>query len=129
MSKENKEVEAKVEEGVGKEDSGSDYMKYRGKCREMSEALVAEDPSLRLVRGYYHCPIWGRQEHWWTEKPDGTVVDPTAKQFPSKGIGEYEEFDGLLYCENCGMEVTEEQAYIDGHHVFCSSTCYGLAVM
>lgn len=129
MSKENKEVEAKVEEGVGKEDSNSDYMKYRGKCREMSEALVAENPSLRLVRGYYYCPIWGRQEHWWTEKPDGTVVDPTAKQFPSKGIGEYEEFDGLLYCENCGMKVTEEQAHIDGHHVFCSDACYGLTVM
>jgi hypothetical protein len=33
----------------------SDYMKYRGKCKEMSEALVKENPKLRLVRGHYYC--------------------------------------------------------------------------
>lgn len=37
----------------------SDYAKYRGKCKEMSEEAVAQDPSLRLVRGYYHCPFSG----------------------------------------------------------------------
>ena len=31
-----------------------DYQRYRGKCKEMSEALIAADPSLRLVRGHYY---------------------------------------------------------------------------
>ena len=39
-------------------DEQSDYLKYRGKCKEMSEALVANNPALRLVRGHYWCPIW-----------------------------------------------------------------------
>jgi len=29
----------------------SDYEKYRGKCKEFSEALIKKDPTLRLVRG------------------------------------------------------------------------------
>ncbi|HNV67896.1 MAG TPA: hypothetical protein PKN60_12325, partial [Bacteroidales bacterium] len=66
----------------------SDYLKFRGKCKEMSEAAVLEDPTLRLVRGHYWCPLWDRNEqHWWCVKPDGTIVDPTARQFPSRGLG------------------------------------------
>lgn len=105
--------------------SESDYQKYRGKCKEMSEAAVAEDPTLRLVRGHYYCPIWGEQPHWWTVRPDGTVVDPTAAQFPSKGTGEYVEFDGNITCELCQKVVREEDAYIVEHHAYCSSVCYG----
>lgn len=107
----------------------SDYTKYRGRCKEMSEAAVADDPTLRLVRGWYHCPIWGKQPHWWAERPDGTVVDPSARQFPSKGIGEYEEYDGTIECEQCGRVVAEADAYFDGHHAFCSYSCYGACVM
>lgn len=107
----------------------TDYEKYRGRCKEMSEDLVSRDPSLRLVRGWYHCPMWGKQAHWWTERQDGSIVDPTARQFPSKGIGEYEEYDGNIECEQCGKVVPEEKAHIDGHHAFCSSTCYGRCVM
>lgn len=106
----------------------SDYMQFRGKCKEMSEAAVLSDPTLRLVRGYYHCPFWGKQEHWWAQRPDGTIVDPTARQFPSKGCGEYEEFDGKIECEQCGKLVSEEEACITGHHVFCSSECYARCV-
>lgn len=101
----------------------SDYAKYRGKCKEMSEEAVAQDPSLRLVRGYYHCPFWGKQEHWWTVCPDGTVFDPTKDQFPSKGIGEYEEFDGWCVCEECGKKVKEEDAYMCGPYPCCSNEC------
>jgi hypothetical protein len=102
----------------------SDYLKYRGKCKEMSEELCASDPTLRLVRGYYHCPIWGKQQHWWTEKPDGTVVDPTVKQFPSAGLGDYEEFDGNVECEFCGNVRHIGEAYMVDHHVYCSDQCY-----
>lgn len=104
--------------------SETDYEKYRGKCRAMSEALVVQDPTLTLVRGYYYCPFWGKQGHWWVKKPDGTIIDPTKDQFPSKGRAEYEEFDGKLNCSECGKEMTEEEADIDGNYCFCSYTCH-----
>ena len=103
----------------------TDYEKYRGKCKQMSEELCAKDVPLTLTKGWYHCPIWGAQEHWWCKKPDGTVVDPTANQFPSKGIGEYEEYVGILSCECCGIDVKEDDAYLVEHHVYCSYKCYG----
>ncbi len=103
----------------------SDYLKFRGRCRELSEAAVAENPLLRLVRGHYIDPQWGVQPHWWTVRPDGTIHDPTAAQFPSKGLGEYVEFDGFVECEECGERVAEADARFDGRHAFCSYTCHG----
>jgi hypothetical protein len=103
----------------------NDYLRYRGKCREMSEALVAADPTLTLVRGHYHDLLWGEQPHWWTKKPDGTIVDPTKDQFPSKGNGTYIEFDGTIECSNCGKEMKEEDADIEGNYAFCSYECHG----
>jgi len=101
-----------------------DYMRYRGKCKEMSEAAVAADPTLRLVRGHYHCPWWGKQPHWWTVRPDGTVYDPTARQFPSKGTGDYVEFDGRVACSNCGKEGVEEDFSFESNYAFCSTACH-----
>ena len=104
----------------------SDYIQYRGKCLEMSQAAVAADPTLTLVRGYYMCPLWNTVEpHWWTKRPDGTIYDPTAKQFPSKGAGFYEEFIGIISCEHCGKGVAEQDAYFYEHHAYCSETCFG----
>lgn len=104
--------------------------KLRGKCKELAEAAVVADPTLRLVRGWYFCPIWGTDEqHWWCERPDGTVVDPTAGQFPSLGHGFYEEFDGIFVCEECGREFPEKEAYPTGNsHLVCSTTCFGRMV-
>lgn len=100
------------------------YAKYRGKCQEYCEAAILDDPSLALVRGYYYEPIWGtREEHWWTKRPDGTIFDPTREQFPSKGMGAYEEFDGWLSCEECGKEIREEEAYMCGRYPCCSNAC------
>lgn len=101
-----------------------DYSQYRGKCKEMSEALVAADPTLTLVRGHYFCPFWGEQPHWWTKRPDGTIVDPTKNQFPSKGIGEYVEFDGTVECSNCGKRIREEDGDYESNYVFCSYECH-----
>lgn len=104
----------------------SDYLDYRGKCKEMAEAVCAADPNLRLVRGFYHCPIWGKQPHWWAEKPDGTVIDPSVKQFPTNGqFVEYEEFDGNIQCEYCSKSVAENEAYRHAQHAYCSYECYG----
>lgn len=104
--------------------SQTDYEKYRGKCKEMSEALVAFDSTLTLVRGHYYCPMWGEQAHWWTKKPDGTIVDPTKDQFPSKGIGEYVEFNGMVECAECGKEIPEEEADFESNYAFCSYICH-----
>ena len=103
----------------------SDYMTYRGKCKQLSEELVQNDSSLVLVRGYYHYPFWGKQAHWWTRAPDGTVIDPTVLQFPSKGMGDYEEFDGTVECSNCGKQIAEEDGDYESNYVFCSYTCHG----
>jgi hypothetical protein len=101
------------------------YLKYRGKCKEMSEALVAADQKLTLVRGHYLCPIWGEQAHWWVKDATGKVIDPTKDQFPSKGVGHYVEFDGKIACSNCGKEMKEEDADIEGRYAFCSYKCHG----
>jgi len=103
----------------------SDYELYRGKCKEMSEELIKNDPSLTLVRGYYFCPIWNTDEqHWWCKDKDGNIVDSTAKQFGSKGHGIYTEFDGMVECAECGKVIPEEEAEIEGRYAFCSTKCH-----
>lgn len=105
----------------------NDYEKYRGKCKAMSEAACKADPTLTLVRGHYYCPVYGEQPHWWTVHPDGTINDPTKDQFPSKGTGHYEPFDGMATCAECGEKVPEAEADIggNGHYAFCSGACHG----
>lgn len=99
----------------------------RGKCKELSEKLVAANPDLTLVRGHYLCPFWGEQPHWWTVDSNGVIHDPTKDQFPSKGKGHYEPFNGMCTCAECGKEVPEAEATIggNGHYAFCSNECYG----
>lgn len=106
-------------------DDDTDYIKFRGKCKEMSEKFIKDHPelNLELARGWYHCPFWGKQEHWWCVEYDGKIHDPTAKQFPSKGLGHYEEYIGVLNCEYCSEEVKEEDVYLSGHHVYCNYEC------
>lgn len=105
------------------EDIMSDYKLFRGKCKELSEAAIVQDPTLKLVRGHYYCHVWGKQQHWWCEKPDGTIFDPTCRQFPSKGNGVYEPFSGVVECEQCGKKVQEEEARFDSRYAFCSLKC------
>lgn len=103
----------------------SDYTKYRGKCKQMSEAAIAEDPTLRLVRGHYHCPMWGKQAHWWTVRPDGSIFDPSVRQFPTAGIAaEYEEFDGTVECSECGKKGLEADFSFESNYCFCSGKCH-----
>ena len=104
----------------------TDYLNYRGRCRELAEAEITKDATLVLVRGWYLCPLWGQQAHWWCRRPDGTIVDPSVKQFPTAGVGaEYIEFDGMIECEYCHREVKEEDAYMYAHHAYCSYACFG----
>lgn len=107
----------------------NDYLTYRGKCKEFCEAAVAADPTLKLVRGYYWDYLWGKQPHWWTVRQDGTIYDPTKDQFPSKGMGDYEVFDGYFECAHCGERVKEEDIQTYGSYAFCSGECIYKFVM
>lgn len=99
----------------------------RGKCEAMAKAAVEADPTLRLVRGWYHDLSWGRQEHWWTVRPDGTIHDPTSAQFPHGGITAlYEEYQGVFPCQGCGADVREDDP--DRYDTCCTYTCYGRMV-
>lgn len=77
----------------------------RGSCGSLSAEAVRRFPELRLVRG--RC---GWSEHWWCLAPDGTIIDPTVKQFRA-GItaGDYRFLDESTadrlstgMCGNCG---------------------------
>lgn len=104
-------------------DDNDYYQKYRGKCKEFSEQLVSQDSSLTLVRGYYYCPHWGQQPHWWVKDANGKIIDPTKDQFPSRGNGEYVEFDGNVNCANCDKQLKEDEAQFYGNYAYCSDTC------
>ena len=102
----------------------NDYLKYRRKCLQFCQKAVAENPDLTLVRGYYHCPIFGKQQHWWTVDKGGNIYDPTALQFPSKGTGVYEPFGGFVNCAECDKAMAEEEADFEGRYAFCSTACH-----
>ena len=99
------------------------YTKYRGKCKEFVDAAIRADSTLIAVRGFYFDPFWGEQQHWWCKRQDGTIYDPTKDQFPSKGQGHYEEFNGICTCENCGKDIPEEKAIFAGNYPCCSQRC------
>ena len=104
----------------------NDYLKYRGKCKEMSEALIEQNPKLKLIRGHYHYLNGGHiDQHWWCVDEDGKIIDPTCRQFPCKGLGEYIEFNGVITCSQCGIKVKEERATFYSNYAYCSYECNG----
>jgi len=111
------------------EDAAADYLTFRGKCKELAKERCRQDPTLRLVRGHYFDALWGEDlAHWWCEKPDGTVVDPSCRQFPTNGHGIYTEFDGVVTCDNCGKQLPEGDAVFMGQYPACSNRCAGAIV-
>lgn len=90
---------------------------------------MKKDSSLILVRGHYFDTAWGEQPHWWCKDKNGNIVDPTKDQFPSRGTGIYTEFDGMVSCETCGVEIEEQQALYYGNYAFCSGLCIYKCVM
>lgn len=108
----------------------TDYEKYRGKCKEYCQELAITNPSLEIVRGYFYEPFWREKEpHWWCKTPEGDIIDPTVKQFPSWQLALitpeffYEEFDGMCECAECGKVIPEEEARFDSRYAFCSTKC------
>ena len=60
-----------------------------GQCKEVTRQMAETFPELKRIRGHYYCWAWGERAHWWLADTNGTIIDPTAQQFPSKGKGEY----------------------------------------
>lgn len=115
--------------GQNSEEAHKNYLEFRGRCKELAEEAVCLDPTLTLVRGHYFCPLWNTEEaHWWTTRTDGSIFDPSAKQFPSAGLGIYTPFNGLVSCSNCGKEIPEEETSFESNYCFCSNRCHGIFV-
>lgn len=92
-----------------------------GQCAEITQLMITDFPELRRVRGHYYCSMWGKRSHWWCVAPDGSVVDPTAIQFPSRGAGEYVPHEEgspepTGKCPNCG-------GYCYEGRDLCSAAC------
>ena len=78
-----------------------------GACYKTCVEMQAVFPELILTKGYYLCYRRGVRNHWWLKTEDGQVIDPTKNQFPSNGIGFYQEFEEnepipTGKCHNCG---------------------------
>jgi len=93
-----------------------------GLCGSVTLEMVQAFTELKRVRGLYNCPFDGCRSHWWCIAPDGTIVDPTAAQFTSKGLmGEYVPWiegspEPTGKCPDCG-----ELVY--GRAIFCDQEC------
>jgi hypothetical protein len=92
-----------------------------GKCYEATTAMVSAFPELRRVRGQVITVLWGERDHWWCVAPNGSVVDPTKRQFPA--VLRYMPWDESKgeppqrrKCPDCGDEH-------HGEDDFCDDSC------
>lgn len=100
-----------------------------GRCREATDEMAAAFPELRRTPGHVLVLDWGRRAHWWLVAPDGSVVDPTAAQFPA--IIEYEPFEPGVEvrvgrCMNCGEDLYAYPQSLDEQltkPMFCGDVC------
>ena len=102
----------------------NNYMKYRGKCKELAEEL-SKKKGYRLVKGFYNEPICNtKEQHWWCVDSNSIIHDPSRSQFPSGGIpGFYEEYNGFVDCEECGKKIAEKDIIMQGRFTVCSQKC------
>lgn len=82
-----------------------------GKCQSATIEMQNKFPELVRIRGHYFDVAWGERQHWWLKTNTGSIIDPTASQFPTKGNGYYDELD-----ENCEEPV--------GKCMQCGALCY-----
>jgi hypothetical protein len=117
--------------------SGSEAMTYaeyiqtffagdvRARCESATRAMLEVFPELRRVRGFYYDAMWGARTHWWCVAPDGSIVDPTSRQFPSQGAGHYQEWregdeEPSGRCLGCGDYIFESRR---GGSFVCGPAC------
>jgi hypothetical protein len=92
-----------------------------GKCKEATLEMQKVFPELKLVRGHYYCTIWGERMHFWLVDENNEIVDPTARQFPTKGFCVYVPWnegdpEPTGICPNCGE-------YCYDSKTCCSEAC------
>jgi hypothetical protein len=107
-----------------------------GACSVATNKMVKAFPELVKVAGWCN-----GHEHYWCVAPDGTVVDPTARQFTDV-LGSY-RYPELHYrawepgdkvrvgrCMNCGDDIYKEVQSLDGtRYCVCSDECHQQLVM
>lgn len=107
----------------------SEYKKYRGMCKTLSEEECKKNTNFKLMKGWYYCPIWNSEEqHYWCEDEKGNIIDPSKLQFPSKGQGKYKKYKGVFPCSSCKTDIKEsdiDKNLVQGKYIFCSGECYG----
>lgn len=111
-------------------DNRTDEQVLRAKCMDYTAKFVKKFPHLKRVPGFYggylEEDIGFNTEHWWCVDIDGTIVDPTVKQFLT-WTGPYIPFDDLLHqvkigrCMICGDDIYGRMS--DGHSDCCSEAC------
>ena len=100
-----------------------------GRCKEECLAMKEKFPELKEVPGFVHVEWFtdhdreNKREHWWLEAPDGSIVDPTAGQFPV--VLKYEPYvDGMNVrigtCMDCGNPIWGSPG---DHKTFCNDNC------
>jgi len=97
----------------------------RLQCAEATTKMVEDFPELKRVRGLASVAepmdlYPTRTPHWWCVTPEGSIVDPTAHQFPTRII-KYDEADEARgaptgKCPNCG-----DLSYMGDY--LCSEKC------
>jgi len=107
------------------QDNYPDPQSARLQCLEATEKMVSVFPELKRVRGLAavkepHDFPPTRTPHWWCVTPEGSIVDPTAHQYPTHIIS-YSESDESKgpptgKCPNCG-----DLCYDGGY--LCSDKC------
>jgi hypothetical protein len=100
-----------------------------GRCREACAEMSAAFPELRTVRGHVIDALWGQRGHIWLETAYGTIVDPTASQFPF--LAEYLHWEPggevrVGRCMHCGAHIWRAVESLDvdpGQERFCDAAC------
>ena len=59
-----------------------DYESTYGQCIQATKSMTKAFPELRTAKGFLFDAQWGRRQHMWCVAQDGSIVDPTKKQFP-----------------------------------------------
>ena len=100
-----------------------------GRCAKSTDEMREVFPELTIVRGHVFDGCWGQRAHIWLTAPDGSIVDPTASQYPC--LGEYEPWVPgteveVGVCYECGESIYRVFQSLDencGSEMFCSDRC------
>jgi len=82
-----------------------------GRCEEFAFAMAKAFRSLTVRYGHYVHSYGTAEVHFWCEDADGSVVDPTASQFPPGGSYRRGRIGGRLVralCAKCHGPLFED---------------------